>query len=1288
MNSKRSIKLSRLLIVMAAICIFGAAAHAQFTVTISGPSPGPSPTPNPSPTATPAPTGSFTVSATVAGNANAISKVVFYRNDVPFLTDSSSPYQLPQDQLGQDIYVYRARAYDSTGVWVDSGEFQLTVKTPRVFKMGDTIASPYRVTSGPSRYVDHTDDIKAALEHLRGLGGGTLVLPCKMPYLPPPYQTTLDSVAVYNISSTVRVPSNITIQGEGSERWGRCRVYWYDIAESYGGEDCNVSPVSLQDAPMFQIPGGRSNIRFRDLALYSRSSGPNCYPRDDFEQIEADDTTAIEMNASADPECEKEPKTCSEDPGGNISDVIFENVTIGDFTRGISALSDFSSAHAISNVRIRGVRPETNFRQLFIDSPYAHDWDVQNFNITGMAYEQGAVEIINAGYPGGYTGMNPGLKFLQLNCNGSGNRDYPPEFCVQVEKHGGLYLRQTHHEGAPRVINVQDISGRGSGPTTNPDPIVLEGGIGSGRIEDASAKLYLIGNGIQAPDAVANGLDDARLRFFGGGLSSTVVDCGDVHSDWTDVQDDGDPGDITIWDDLKMLMTHSERNRGSFYADDGAGNEYTKPHTVCPSGVGGLTNIDQVGGVFFDSGVMPTEAIADNMKQYSNVLNPLACPSIANCLEDLLDYTGADNGGSVYIPAGTHTVDRAVRVPRGSQIIGEDGAILDLDSSTAAPGNSLLEIPLPVLGGGVQFRASGIVLRNLKLQTSDSGRVGIRMAGENNSGVSVSSDFHFSRMNISGFETGLYAGRYTSTTGHPMIDGISMKHMTFVNNTGAAVAVDSSNISNWNILDLKMTSSTSAANGWYQTYAGHIGFQDISCTGSPTYYMANCLRMQMSSVFVNDINPTTYVTNGLTIGESYNVHSGIYEAPVYTHLTIRNSDFEDTVTTNATVKVSGKSFITSMNNKYTNFDIGTTYGADVTRLTHCGDSYVGTPYSSGLDDLHPNLWVGVPTPTRIQCGTRPVPWEDAVNHGGNSGDQPLVGNFYDNVKEDFVIYRPGSSAQFLIKKTDGTQKQTVGWGTTGDYGLIGNFYPSSRAQLVIFRPSTGNWWIKDPNNGANDAVWTWGTSGDIPLVGNFLDESGAVTGNHDEIAIYRPSTNDFWIMNPRSGAYVQLQPTVGAGSNIQVGDFLGFGYDQIAQYDSSSGDWDIIDPRSSPLDEYTANLGLSPATSTGDVPVAGKYLPTASGKDPCIQLGIWRPADQKFYIADVDVSDPGIDCGTRTADMLWGSNNDIGGTYANDIPLTINNAAGTLRRPTAYRPTVGAYPASISNGQWWVHDVF
>ena len=246
-------------------------------------------------------------------------------------------------------------------------------------------------------------------------------------------------------------------------------------------------------------------------------------PIQDEVQIEDDGTSAIEMNTDV------------LGHTGDIKDVIFENVSIMNFTYGIKALTTNAFyERQISNIKIRGYRPISNHRQLYIDALYAHNWDVQNMNLTAMMIDQGGVEIVHAGRPSGFTGENGGLKFLQLSCDGNFQRDTdPPAFCVQVQKHSGLYFNQLHYEGVDDAIHVEDIS-VSPFETTNTDPIVMESSAVSGVFKDASMDLYLISNAIPAATEVADPrTDEGRMYFRDDGVNATVVDCGDYFADVT-----------------------------------------------------------------------------------------------------------------------------------------------------------------------------------------------------------------------------------------------------------------------------------------------------------------------------------------------------------------------------------------------------------------------------------------------------------------------------------------------------------------------------------------------------------------------------------------------------------------------------------------------------------------------------------------------------------------------------------------------------------------------------------
>ena len=1274
-----------LIAITVAVFALNITSYAQFSVSVSAPS-----------NSMTVPTGSFNVTATVSNAPAALSKVVFYKNDVPYKTVyGTSTTPSITENLGQDTYTYRARAYASNGATVESADYALTVRVPsgKMFRMGSSINGVS--TSGPNSGVDHTTQIQDALNYISSsaVGGGTLYFPCN------------SGLSIYNISSTIVVPSNVTIQSESSEEGiynGRCRFYWINQFPNPGG-CANKLPDNPQ--AMFRIEGNKARIRFKDLWIVSRVLGLDCGDNGTWEQIRDQMSTGILFDAES---------------SGEISDVILENVSITGFTYGIKAVGN-----SISDVKMRGVRPVFNHRQLYIDATYAYDWDVQNFNLGGMTTNQGAIEIINAGAPSGYTGENKKIKFLELNCNGDFGRT--SAFCTRILKHGGLYFKGLHTEGTAKSIVVEDI-----GSAVNSEPIVFEYSSLVAEVNDDSAKLYLIGNGLAAaPDIVSaqttNHPDKARFEFIGAGVNSTLVDCGDIHGDRTDTHvnesPEIDPYDAVTWDDWRMQFTHSERNRESFFAKLSNGVYYPKAHTVCPSGVSGLSNINDVSGEHFNTGVIP----ADEEVPYTTT-NKFSCTASASTCHSLLQalLNSSTDVGTVQI-VGPVTVDQTVTIPTGKQLVGgkntlgQDGELILSLSTNPSNLVDLLQInmnsfvppscpPVSPPCPRQALRVSSITVRNLKLSTNQRNTSGIAIVGLPYTDVTgVSSDMHFSGLTVTGFGKGLDVRRYGATT-HPMVDGISWKNIKFVDNLISG-SVLPSNISNWNIINLAMESNSSGAVGWHHANTGAM-FQNVTCKGTSTYKMDHCFKLEIAGIYLTGLKKTDYVTNDVTFFDNWKMFTKQYYTPIFSNTVLRDNDFTGSGTSDGGLNFRGKAVVTSMNNRYKEFKVYVNADdkGQYSRVTYCGDTFQSGTFT-GLQASEDNLYVGVQTPALIQCGNnsstpRPKPWADVINLWDSTAsvsgdDTPLVGNFYDNTLEDIAVYRRTSQSKFIISKVDGSARQSIDWGLPGDIPLVGKFLPGYRSQLVAWREVSGSnsqVWVYNPQTATYFST-TFGLSGDKPFVGNFLDESGSVTGNMDEYAVYRPSTGAIWIENPRTPttANATFTLTSGISTPIQVGDFLGLGFDQVAQY--NAGTWTIVNPRTSA--KYTATLGDS-----NDVPVTGKFL---SGG--CTQIGVWDEATEQITVKDAVVTNVATsvttsNCGTRTSTMYWGSNNNspsgsnyetinvsttectTGGNCIDDILLNINTSGSSLDRPVAYRPTNGVFPYSKAKGQWWIHDVF
>jgi hypothetical protein len=172
-------------------------------------------------------------------------------------------------------------------------------------------------TIGPNRNEDHTQEIQDAVNYLSSIGGGTLYFPCSG-------APDNDWYSIYNISSPITIPNNVTLQGESAEEGiypSRCRLYW-TTSPVVGG--CpNTLPT--QAKAMFKVEGTKDRVRFRDLWMGSRILGHDCENNGTWENIRDQQTTAILLDAQT---------------SGSISDIVFENVSITGFTYGIKAVGN------------------------------------------------------------------------------------------------------------------------------------------------------------------------------------------------------------------------------------------------------------------------------------------------------------------------------------------------------------------------------------------------------------------------------------------------------------------------------------------------------------------------------------------------------------------------------------------------------------------------------------------------------------------------------------------------------------------------------------------------------------------------------------------------------------------------------------------------------------------------------------------------------------------------------------------------------------------------------------
>ena len=150
------------------------------------------------------------------------------------------------------------------------------------------------------------------------------------------------------------------------------------------------------------------------------------------------------------------------------------------------------------------------------------------------------------------------------------------------------------------------------------------------------------------------------------------------------------------------------------------------------------------------------------------------------------------------------------------------------------------------------------------------------------------------------------------------------------------------------------------------------------------------------------------------------------------------------------------------------------------------------------------------------------------------------------------------------------------------------------ADLAVWRGSTGVWYVLNLVT-SGWSQYTWGTctpSCDIPVQGDF-DGNGKT-----DFAIFRPSTNEWWITTETSYYSVSFGTS---GDIPAVADYDGDGRSDIAVFRPSTGYWYIS--RSSDSGTTTTAFGAN-----ADVPTPRDY--DGDGK---ADISVWRNSNTTFY---------------------------------------------------------------------------
>jgi subtilisin-like proprotein convertase family protein len=210
----------------------------------------------------------------------------------------------------------------------------------------------------------------------------------------------------------------------------------------------------------------------------------------------------------------------------------------------------------------------------------------------------------------------------------------------------------------------------------------------------------------------------------------------------------------------------------------------------------------------------------------------------------------------------------------------------------------------------------------------------------------------------------------------------------------------------------------------------------------------------------------------------------------------------------------------------------------------------------------------------------------------------------------------------LVGTTNTSSLQSLPWGLAGDTPVPGDYDAAGSAQVAVYRPTTGAWYVRS-SGAAGGAATPAGKSEPPVFVTAFQAGDVPVQGDYDGIgrleeAIYRPSTQTFYIYNPNTRAtrQVTMPKLAGQGANDVIipasADFTGDGKVDAAIFDQNLGTFEYINsatnavfsqafyltkqdiPLTAP-EQYRANVGAQAALQRTSVILANTPASPPSG---------------------------------------------------------------------------------------------
>jgi VCBS repeat protein len=173
----------------------------------------------------------------------------------------------------------------------------------------------------------------------------------------------------------------------------------------------------------------------------------------------------------------------------------------------------------------------------------------------------------------------------------------------------------------------------------------------------------------------------------------------------------------------------------------------------------------------------------------------------------------------------------------------------------------------------------------------------------------------------------------------------------------------------------------------------------------------------------------------------------------------------------------------------------------------------------------------------------------------------------------------------------------VDWGALGDVPVRGDFDGDGKPDIAVYRPSTGDWFILRSAGGVTSVRWGAPALGDIPVPADYDGDGKA------DIAVFRRATGEWLILLSAGGVKSTTWGAPSLGDTPLPADYDGDGEADLAVYRASTGNWFVLFSSGS-----AGSVGWGDPAS-GDVPVPADY--DGDGKT---DAAVYRTSTGQWFI--------------------------------------------------------------------------